>query len=71
MANRLHQLVDTVSMWPRAMRWAFCAVVATTAFLIWDATIASLGASWSSQVVIFLRNIVLKMMNTLVLKQTK
>ncbi|MGY8757343.1 MAG: hypothetical protein ACKVLC_08215 [Phycisphaerales bacterium] len=51
MANRLHQLVDTVSMWPRAMRWAFCAVVATTTFLIWDATIASLGASWSSQVV--------------------
>ncbi len=49
MSNRLQQLVTQVSTWSRAMQWAFWAGVFTLAFLIWDATIANIGADWSAQ----------------------
>ena len=38
-----------VNTWSRAMQWAFWAGVITISFLVWDATIAELGASWSAK----------------------
>ena len=50
MTNKITQFVERVTQWPRAMQWAFWATVATFAFLVWDSTIATVGADWASQV---------------------
>ncbi len=44
------RLLAQVSSWSRAMQWAFWASTFTIAFLIWDATVAELGASWAAEV---------------------
>ena len=48
MTQRFSALLDTISAWPRAMQWAFWAAVGTVAFLIWDSTVASVGANWAA-----------------------
>ena len=49
MSNSLRTLLETVNTWSRAMQWAFWAGVLTIAFLVWDSTVAELGASWTTQ----------------------
>jgi len=44
----IQRLLEQISTWSRAMQWAFWAGALTVAFLIWDATIAELGAQWSA-----------------------
>ncbi len=46
----IERFFNQISTWSRAMQWAFWAASFTVAFLIWDSTIAELGANWSSQV---------------------
>ena len=43
-------MLDQVNAWSRAMQWAFWAAIVTIAFLLWDATVAELGADWEAQV---------------------
>ena len=45
----MSEFMDRVHAWPRSMQWVFWAAVGTIAFLIWDATVADLGASWSAR----------------------
>ncbi|MCH2147344.1 MAG: hypothetical protein MK073_05970 [Phycisphaerales bacterium] len=49
MSHRLSDFLDTVSTWSRAMQWAFWAAVLTVAFLVWDSTVAEIGANWSAK----------------------
>ena len=44
----MNEFLANVKTWSRAMQWAFWAAVITIAFLVWDATIAQLGANWSA-----------------------
>ena len=46
----LQSLLQQVSIWPRAMQWAFWAAICTLAFLFWDSTVAVLGDDWAAQV---------------------
>ena len=43
----MNEFLTRLNSWPRSMRWVFWASLFTVAFLIWDSTIAELGASWS------------------------
>ena len=45
----MNEFLVRVSTWSRAMQWAFWAGVITIAFLVWDSSVAELGASWSSR----------------------
>tara|TARA_B100000959_G_scaffold285536_1_gene360600 strand:+ start:161 stop:745 length:585 start_codon:yes stop_codon:yes gene_type:complete len=45
----MSEFLGQVQTWPRAMQWAFWATVITISFLIWDSTVAELGASWSAK----------------------
>jgi len=47
MIERLQPFLARVASWPRAMRWALWATCMTLAFLVWDSTIARIGANWS------------------------
>ncbi len=49
MIPRLKNFLDQVATWPRAMQWAFWATSITVAFLVWDTTIADIGAKWSAK----------------------
>ncbi|MAI67863.1 MAG: hypothetical protein CMJ26_08315 [Phycisphaerae bacterium] len=49
MSNQLRQLLEQVSAWSRAMQWAFWSIIFTLAFLVWDATVADIGAQWSAK----------------------
>jgi hypothetical protein len=49
MILRLRTFLDQVATWPRAMQWAFWATSITIAFLVWDTTIADIGAKWSAR----------------------
>lgn len=49
MGNQLTTLLAQISSWSRAMQWAFWAGILTIAFLVWDATIANIGAQWSAK----------------------
>ena len=49
MIPRFRTFIDQVASWPRAMQWAFWATTITIAFLVWDTTIADLGAKWSAK----------------------
>ena len=44
----MNEFLASVNTWSRAMQWAFWTAVITIAFLVWDATIAQLGANWSA-----------------------
>lgn len=44
----MNEFLANVKTWSRAMQWAFWAAVITIAFLVWDTTIAQLGANWSA-----------------------
>ena len=48
--QRVQLMLDQVNAWSRAMQWAFWAAIVTIAFLLWDATVAKLGADWEAQV---------------------
>jgi hypothetical protein len=45
----MSEFMARVQAWPRSTQWVFWAAVGTIAFLIWDATVADLGASWSAR----------------------
>jgi len=45
----MSEFMDRVHAWPRSTQWVFWAAVGTIAFLIWDVTVADLGASWSAR----------------------
>jgi len=49
MIPRLKTFLEKVATWPRAMQWAFWATTITGAFLVWDTTVANLGAQWTSR----------------------
>jgi len=49
MIPRFHNFLEQVARWPRAMQWTFWAASLTIAFLVWDTTIADLGAKWSAK----------------------
>ena len=51
MSNQFQLLLERISTWSRAMQWAFWAGVLTMTFLVWDATIADIGAQWSAKAV--------------------
>ncbi|MDP6602439.1 MAG: hypothetical protein QGH76_09115 [Phycisphaerales bacterium] len=42
-------IVNRVAALPRAIQWAFWAAVLTLGFLIWDASIATIAATWASR----------------------
>lgn len=46
----IERFLTQLSTWSRAMQWAFWAAAFTLAFLIWDATVAELGATWYAEV---------------------
>ena len=46
----IERFLAQLSTWSRALQWAFWAVAFTLAFLIWDATVAELGATWAAEV---------------------
>jgi hypothetical protein len=50
MMQRMQLMLNQVNTWSRAMQWAFWAAIVTIAFLLWDATVAELGADWEAQV---------------------
>jgi len=50
MMQRMQHMLDHISTWSRAIQWAFWAAIVTIAFLLWDATVAELGADWNAQV---------------------
>ena len=50
MMQRVQLMLNQVNTWSRAMQWAFWAAIVTIAFLLWDATVAELGADWEAQV---------------------
>lgn len=49
MIPRMQTFLEKVTSWPRSMQWAFWASSLTIAFLVWDTTVAELGAKWSAQ----------------------
>lgn len=49
MIPRIQTFLERVAAWPRAMQWAFWATSLTIGFLVWDTTIADLGAQWSAK----------------------
>ena len=49
MIPRLKNFLYQVATWPRAMQWAFWATTITVAFLVWDTTVADIGAKWSAK----------------------
>ena len=46
----IERFLAQLSTWSRALQWAFWAAAFTLAFLIWDATVAELGATWAAEV---------------------
>ena len=46
----IERFLAQLSTWSRALQWAFWAASFTLAFLIWDATVAELGATWAAEV---------------------
>ncbi len=46
----IERLLQQLSTWSRAMQWAFWATAFTLAFLVWDSTVAELGATWAAEV---------------------
>ncbi len=46
----IERFLAKLSTWSRALQWAFWAAAFTLAFLIWDATVAELGATWAAEV---------------------
>ena len=46
----IERFLAQLSTWSRAVQWAFWAAAFTLAFLIWDATVAELGATWAAEV---------------------
>ena len=46
----IERFLAQLSTWSRALQWAFWATAFTLAFLIWDATVAELGATWAAEV---------------------
>ena len=50
MADGVFQdIVNRVAAWPRAIQWAFWAVILTVAFMAWDASIATVAATWANR----------------------
>lgn len=49
MIPQIRTFLDRVRSWPRAIQWAFWATSITACFLLWDTTIADLGAKWSAK----------------------
>jgi hypothetical protein len=49
MSQYLQDILDRISLFPRAIQWAIWAAICTIAFLIWDATIADVAADWSAK----------------------
>ena len=49
MSSMFDASFETIRTWPRALRWAFWAAMFTIGFLVWDSTIADIGATWSAQ----------------------
>jgi len=50
MIQSVQNFLDQIATWARAMQWAFWTATFTILFLVWDATVAELGDSWSAQI---------------------